>query len=123
MEGLSEALHDELEGFGVRVRIVEPGLIATEFGGRSFELCNHTSRVEYQDTVGKLFAHWRRVGSSPSPPGLVAEVIWAAIHDETDRLRFRAGGDAEALLRARAEQDDSAFIGGLKRELGLGEEG
>lgn len=123
VEGLSEALHYELEAFGVRIRIVEPGMIATDFGGRSFDFCNEASLVEYQGTVGKLFAHWRQVASSPSPPSLVAEVIWTAVHDPSDRLRFRAGADADTLLSARAEQDDSTFIGGLKRAMGLAEEG
>lgn len=60
------------------------------------------------------------MASSPSPPSLAAEVIWAAVHDETDRLRFRAGADADALLSARSEQDDATFIGALKRETRLG---
>lgn len=120
VEGLSESLHYELEPFGVRVRIVEPGMIKTDFGGRSFDFCNDESLTEYQDTVQKLFAHWGKVASNPSDPSVVAEVIWAAVHDETGALRFRAGADAEVLLAARKEQDDATFIGELKSQMGLG---
>ena len=119
VEGLSEALHYELGAFGVRVKIVQPGMIKTDFGGRSFEFCNDGSLVEYQGTVKKLFAHWGKVGSNPSDPSVVAETIWAAAHDETGTLRFRAGADAEALLTNRKAQDDATFIGALKAEIGL----
>lgn len=40
VEGLSEALHYELLPFGVRVKIVEPGGIRTDFGGRSLDFSN-----------------------------------------------------------------------------------
>ncbi len=120
VEGLSESLHYELEPLGVRVKIVEPGMVKTAFGGRSFDFCNDESLAEYQDTVRKLFAYWGRIASSPSDPAVVAEVIWAAAHDEGDALRFRAGADAEAFLAARRAQDDATFIGELKAQLGHG---
>lgn len=119
VEGLSESLHYELEPFGVRVKIVEPGMTKTEFGGRSFDFCNDESLAEYQDTVQRLFAYWGKIASSPSDPAVVAEVIWAAAQDEGATLRFRAGADAEAFLTARRDQDDATFIAEMKSELGL----
>ena len=43
------------------------------------------------------------------------EVIWQKANDETGRLRFRAGADAERLLEDRKAQDDDTFIGNLKQ--------
>lgn len=119
VEGLSESLHYELEPFGVRVKIVEPGMIKTDFGGRSFDFCNDESLAEYQGTIQQLFAYWGNSPSSPSEPTVVADVIWTAAHDDTGTLRFRAGADAEMLLDSRKAQDDQTFIGGLKSQLGF----
>ncbi|MEM9492069.1 MAG: SDR family oxidoreductase, partial [Myxococcota bacterium] len=48
VEGLSEALHYELIPLGIRVKLVEPGGVATDFGGRSFVFTNDESMAEYQ---------------------------------------------------------------------------
>lgn len=53
VEGLSEALQYELEPIGIRVKVVEPGVIRTDFGGRSLELSNDPGLNEYQPTVQK----------------------------------------------------------------------
>ncbi len=54
VEGLSEALHYELELIGIKMKIVEPGTIQTDFGGRSFDFRNDESLTEYQPIVEKL---------------------------------------------------------------------
>lgn len=120
VEGLSEALHYELEPLGIKVKIVEPGMIATDFGGRSFDFVNDEEVEEYQGTVQKLMAVWGNADpSQASEPTVVAEVIWNALTDGTDTLRYRAGDDAVQLLNNRKTLDDATFIGGIKAQFGL----
>lgn len=119
VEGLSEALHYELESIGVKVKIIQPGMIATDFGGRSFDFRSDESMPEYQPVVEKLFAHWQSAAIAPSGPDVVAAKIWEAVTDETSTLRYRAGADAEELLNARKAQDDDIFVGEMKRQMGL----
>ncbi len=117
VEGLSEALHYELEAFGVKVKIIEPGMIATDFGGRSFDFTNDESMTEYQPLIQKLFGAWGSM--TGSPPQIVADAIWQAATDGTTTLRYRAGADAEELLNNRKAADDETFIGGMKQQMGL----
>ncbi|MDG4648929.1 SDR family oxidoreductase [Roseibacterium sp. SDUM158017] len=118
VEGLSEALHYELEPLGIRVRIVEPGMIRTDFGGRSFDFAMDETLSDYAPTaegMGRLFG---KLAANPSPPEVVAEVIWQAAIETGNRLRFRAGKDADDLLDERKVKDDAAFIGAIKDMMG-----
>ncbi|MCY4260881.1 MAG: SDR family oxidoreductase [Rhodobacteraceae bacterium] len=119
VEGLSEALHFELETVGIRVKIIQPGMIATDFSGRSFDFANEPPIEEYQEIIQKFMASQANSEMQPSPPELVADVIWNAATDGSDRLRYRAGADAEMLLSNRKAEDDASFIAGLKSMLGL----
>ncbi|MBT3041011.1 MAG: SDR family oxidoreductase [Candidatus Thiodiazotropha endolucinida] len=119
VEGLSEALHFELEPLDIKVKIVEPGAIATDFGGRSFDFINDESLAEYQDTVNTLMSAFEATLSQASPASIVAEVIWNAVTDDTDTLRYTAGDDAKELMANREALDDETFIGGLKKQFGL----
>ena len=114
VEGLSEALHYELEPLGIHVRIVEPGMIKTNFGGSSFDFAMEEELAVYApmaEAMGRVFG---KLASNPSAPETVAEVIWEAANETGDRLRFRAGADAVELLDTRKAQDDATFIGGIK---------
>lgn len=119
VEGLSDALHYELEAFGVKVKIVEPGMIRTDFGGRSFDFVNDETMEEYQGTIQKLFAHWGGGGDIASDPNVVSEVIWTAVTDGKNTLRYQAGVDAVEILNNRKALDDETFIGGMKQQMGL----
>lgn len=120
VEGLSEALHYELAAFGVRVKIVQPGGIKTDFGGRSFDFQNDPSMVEYQplvqSVVNVLGPMMVQEGSSPE---LIAETVYAAATDQTDQLRYAAGADAVRLLAGRGATADAEFFASMKAQFGL----
>lgn len=119
VEGISESLHYEVEQFGGQVKIVEPGMIATEFSGRSFDFSNDESMVEYQKIVGALMGAMPAMAQNASPSSVVAEVIFEAATDGKNQLRYTAGEDAKILIANRQQYDDATFIGGIKTQFGL----
>ncbi len=119
VEGISESLSYEVEQFGGQVKIIEPGMIATEFAGRSFDFSNDETMVEYQKIVGALFAAMPKMGENASPASVVADVIFEAATDGKNQLRYTAGEDAKILMENRKQCDDATLIGGIKTEFGL----
>ena len=114
VEGLSEALHYELEPLGIHVRIIEPGMIKTNFGGSSFDFAMDENLPDYAPMAKAMARVFGKLAANPSAPEAVAEVIWEAANESGNRLRFRAGADAVELLDRRKEQDDATFIDGIK---------
>jgi len=119
VEGISEALHYEMEDIGCKVKIVEPGAIRTDFATRSFDFNHDESLTEYQETVDKLIAAIEPMMANGSEPVVVAEVIYEAATDGTNKLRYPAGTDAIEILSNRKQLDDETFIAGMKEMLGM----
>ncbi len=118
VEGISESLSFEMGKIGVQVKIVEPGMVSTDFGGRSFDFQNDESLVQYQESIQKFFAALGAGGYS-SEPELIADVIYQAATDETGKLRFEAGPDAVEIIDNRRKLDDATFMGGIKEQTGF----
>jgi short-subunit dehydrogenase len=109
VEGISESLVYEMKEIGVKVKIVQPGFIATDFGGRSFDF--QAGDIEdYQPLIGALMKQWQNPNNTVSSPSLVAEVIYKAVTDGTAQLRYRAGEDANFLLDNRKKMTDAEFF-------------
>jgi len=119
VEGISESLHYELEPIGIKVKIIEPGVIATDFAGRSFDFSNDESMEEYQGIVMKLKKFQERFFDLASAPIVVAEEIYTATTDGTNQLRYAAGADAVEFLANRKKMDDKTFISGIKQQFGM----
>lgn len=121
VEGLSEALHYELWPLGLRVKIIEPGGVKTDFGGRSFEFTTDPNLTDYQPMVDAMTTAMADMDtSSHQEPADVAEVIWNAATDGSDQIRYVSGDGAASLLSGRYDLgQDEAFVAGLRKNFGL----
>ncbi len=121
VEGLSEALHFELGTLGIHVKIVEPGGVNTDFGGRSFVFTHDAELADYQPLVDMAAAAMADDNTEGNQdPEEVAEVIFTAATNGTRQLRYISGDGAVALLANRysAEQDEQ-FVVGMRANYGL----
>lgn len=118
VEGLSEALSFELAEIGVKVKMVEPGVINTNFATTSFDMNLDPSMTEYADFTTKVLKAFE-AGADGSEPILVAETIYKAATDGTDQLRYIAGPDAEQIIAARKQMDDPEYLQLIRSQYGL----
>lgn len=120
VEGITESLAFELGQIGCKAKIVEPGTIATDFAGRSFDLQNDTNLAEYQTMINSLLTLLGEITKDEnrvSPPSAVAEVIYEAAIDGTNKLRYTAGKDAELFLGSKNNITDEEYLVNVKKNL------
>jgi NAD(P)-dependent dehydrogenase (short-subunit alcohol dehydrogenase family) len=104
VEGLSEALAEEVAPFGISVIIVEPGAFRTDFLGRSIGGAK-TRLAEYEATAGQARAYREgNDGSQPGDPVRGIAVLLKAVDAAQPPLRLPLGADAYARIRTKLDQ-------------------
>lgn len=100
VEGFTESLQYELKPLNIKVKLIEPGVIFTDFYDRSLDIADPTAWDKAYGETARLAAK-PALQRNGSPPRAVARRIFRAATDNTWRLRYRAGSDATlvALLR------------------------
>lgn len=113
VEGFSEGLQFELEQFGIRVKIIEPGAIKTDFYDRSMDVMKKAGLVAYDSFVNRAMPNMQRAGENGPPPSIVSEVIFKAATDGSNRMRYQAGTNGVLFLRRLLP--DGLFMSVIKR--------
>jgi NAD(P)-dependent dehydrogenase (short-subunit alcohol dehydrogenase family) len=103
LEGMSEALADEVGPLGIKTLIVEPGAFRTSLMGNAS--ASQGEQSDYADTVGatrKMVATGD--GGQPGDPAKAAAVILAALDAEDTPLHLPLGDDGvDAVLTHLAD--------------------
>ncbi|MBS1636968.1 MAG: SDR family oxidoreductase [Bacteroidetes bacterium] len=106
LDGFSESLAYELAHFGVKVKIVAPGGIKTDFAGRSMDGGQSKDYNQLVDIVSKGYSE-ERVSQFSSAES-IASVIYDAANDNKEQLRYIAGEDAISIYTEREKNGAEA---------------
>lgn len=93
VEGFSEVLSNEVRPLGIKVTIVEPGALRTDWGGSSMRMLPVSA--DYEPTVGEMNRYRRAVdGRQPGDPARAARIITEIVRLDDPPLRLLLGSDA-----------------------------
>ncbi len=106
VEGLSEALHDELAPLGIRVTVIEPGYFRTDFLDARSLSTSPDEIADYADTAGKV----RQVAvdlshRQPGDPARLADVLVTLPETTALPVRLPLGSDTVAAIEAKHASD------------------
>jgi short-subunit dehydrogenase len=101
VEGFSESLQYELRPFNIRVKIIEPGSIKTDFWGRSQEVIYKRGLDVYEEYVNTVVPNLQKSGANAPEPDVVASAVYKAATDNSSKLRYKVGSARSALFFRR----------------------
>jgi NAD(P)-dependent dehydrogenase (short-subunit alcohol dehydrogenase family) len=118
LEGISESMRYEIEPFGIKVVLIEPGVIRTNFiknarvGQKAADPSSPYSWILH--AVQKAFERYS--GQEITPPEEVAKAILKAVTSENPDIRYVVGNDAIQLMEAKKRMSDLEFEGLIKQQ-------
>lgn len=108
LEGLSESISYELKQFGIKIILIEPGVIKTNFA-----LVTPKKAVDknssYSQLMNKLEENLFSTIANGTSPKEVATVILHSITESNPEHRYLVGNDAVELINARKSNTDEEF--------------
>lgn len=108
VEGFSESLQYEVRPFNIKVKIIEPGPIKTDFYNRSQDLTSKEDLHAYDHFIDKIMPNLQKAGDNAPDGNLAAEVIYNAVTDNSWKMRYTA--NSRGILSLRKILPDALFF-------------
>ena len=112
LEGLSESMSYELEPFGIRVIIIEPSVIRTNFKKNSVmskKSLDNSSISPYSSIIQKMDASISSIVEHATPPEEVAKAILHSVISNNPELRYLVGNDIIMMAETKKSMSDEDF--------------
>jgi NAD(P)-dependent dehydrogenase (short-subunit alcohol dehydrogenase family) len=117
VEGFSESLQYELRPLGIKIRVIEPGAIKTDFYPRSMESAEKAGMTDYDAWARPVLAAMDRSVAGAPGPRVVAGRVWKAVAGRGWKLRWLVGREG-ALVILKRVIPNAWFLGLVRANLG-----
>lgn len=115
VEGLSESIGYELEPFGIKVVLIEPGFVQTNFANAMVIAKKAQGPTSpYSQILQRIVANSTEATKSGSSPDLVARVILDAVTKPNPNLRYLVGKDVENWVASKKSLNETEFFNMIK---------
>ena len=121
LEGLSESIRYELEPFGIKVIVIEPGGVGSNFL-KNLKMATKTSdplNSPYRSMENRISEYFKQWSQNAIHPSEVAKVILQAVTSDNPDLRYVVGKDAAMALESRRNMSDKEFHDSIKKQINL----
>lgn len=110
VEGFTESLHYELAQFNIKMKLIEPGPIVTDFYGRSRQFIKPTDTNQYDGFIQKFNDTAEKVMKDAEGPEVVAKMILKSATDNSNQMRYAVGKPGPMLLVLRKILSDKLYF-------------
>lgn len=110
VEGFTESLHYELAQFNIKMKLIEPGPIVTDFYGRSRQFIKPTDTDQYDEFIQKFNDAAEKVMKDAEGPEVVAKTIFKSATDNSNQMRYAVGKPGPMLLLIRKLLSDKLYF-------------
>ena len=122
VEGLSESTKYELEPFGIKVILIEPGAVGSSFW-KNMKKAAKTSNLDmdspYIQMANNMSEAQKQMAQNSMHPSEVATMILQVVTSDNPNFRYTVGQDAARTLEARRNMSDKEFDNLMKKQLNL----
>ena len=118
LEGLSESMAYEIEQFGIKTVLVEPGFVRTKIGeNMAISKKTQDPNSPYSQMMQMMSSNQERMLENGSDADLVASVVAEAATSKEPNLRYLAGKDVQQMMAAKKSKSDEEFQKMMKQGL------
>jgi NAD(P)-dependent dehydrogenase (short-subunit alcohol dehydrogenase family) len=118
LEGLSESMAYEIEQFGIRTVLVEPGFVRTKIGeNMAISKKIQDPNSPYSQMMQMMSSNQERMLENGSDADPVASVVAEAATAKEPNFRYLAGKDVQQMMAAKKSMSDEEFQKMMKQGL------